>query len=80
MPRRTQVKRDGLAITVERRGISSRIALRLLSCPQLHAQSLKDHNGEETALLGVDPRVRLSRQSGLKVPGGPHTSSHPNYT
>ena len=25
-------------------------------------------------------RVRLSRQSGLKVPAGPHTSSHPNYT
>ena len=27
MPRGTQVKRDGLAITVERRGTSSRIAL-----------------------------------------------------
>ena len=24
--------------------------------------------------------VRLSRQPGLKVPEGPHTSSHPNYT
>ena len=24
--------------------------------------------------------VWLSRPSGLKVPGGPHTSSHPNYT
>ena len=24
--------------------------------------------------------VGLSRQSGLKVPGGPHTSSRPNYT
>ena len=30
----TQVKRDGLAITVERRGTSSGIALRHLSCPR----------------------------------------------
>ena len=36
MPRGTQVKRDGLAITVERRGTSSRIALRHLSHPRLH--------------------------------------------
>ena len=33
IPRGTQVKRNGLAITVERRGISSGIALRHLSCP-----------------------------------------------
>ena len=33
MPRGAQVKRDGLAITVERRGTSSGIALRLLSHP-----------------------------------------------
>ena len=33
MPRGAQVKRDGLAITVERRGTSSGIALRHLSCP-----------------------------------------------
>ena len=79
MPRGTQVKRDGLAVTVERRGISSRIALRLLSHPRLHVQSPKDHSGEETALQGVGPRVKLSRQYGLKVSGGPHTSSHPNY-
>ena len=26
------------------------------------------------------PGVRLSRQWGLKVPRGPHKSSHPNYT
>ena len=32
-PRGAQVKRDGLAITVERRGTSSGIALRHLSCP-----------------------------------------------
>ena len=28
----------------------------------------------------MTPGVRFSRQSGLKVPGGPHTSSCPNYT
>ena len=28
----------------------------------------------------MTPGVRLSRQSGLKAPGGPHTSSCPNYT
>ena len=33
---RTQVKRDGLAITVEGRGTSSRIALRHLSRPWFH--------------------------------------------
>ena len=33
MPRGTQVKRDGLAITVERRGTSSGIALRHLNHP-----------------------------------------------
>ena len=56
MPRGTQVKRDRLVITVERRGISSRIALRHLSHPRLHVQSVKDHNGEETALRDVGPR------------------------
>ena len=35
VPRGTQVKRDGLFSTVERRGISSGIALRHLSHPQL---------------------------------------------
>ena len=28
----------------------------------------------------MTPGVRFSRQSGLKVPGGPHTSLCPNYT
>ena len=35
-PRGTQVKREGLVTTVERRGISSGFALRHLSHPQLH--------------------------------------------
>ena len=48
MPRGTQVKRDGLAITVERRGTSSGMALRHLSHPRLHVWSAKDHTGRET--------------------------------
>ena len=48
--------------------------------PRLHVQSAKDHTGRETAPRGVGLWVGLSRQSRLKVPGGPHTSSHPNYT
>ena len=47
------MKRDGLAITVERRGTSSRIALRHLSSPRLHVRSAKDHTGRETAPRGV---------------------------
>ena len=49
LPRGTQVKRDGLAITVERRGISNGIALRHLSHPGRHVRSAKDHTGRETA-------------------------------
>ena len=81
MNRRTQVKRYELAITVERRGTSSGIALRHLSHPRLHVWSAKDHTGRETSLRGIGvSRVRLSRQSGLKVSRGPRTSFHPNYT
>ena len=53
MPRRTQVKKDGLAITVEKRGTSSGIALRHLSRPRLRVPSAKDHTGRETASRGV---------------------------
>ena len=53
MPRGTQLKRDGHAITVERRGTSSGIALRHLSHPRLHVWSAKDHTGRETAPRGV---------------------------
>ena len=58
MPRGAQVKRDGLAITVERRGTSSGIALRHLSRPQLHVQSAKYHTGGETAPKGIGFRGR----------------------
>jgi len=53
MPRGTQVKRDRLAITVERRGISGEVALRCLRCPQLPVLSVKDHSGGETIPRGV---------------------------
>ena len=53
VPRGAQVKTDGLATTVERRGTSSGIALRHLSHPRLHVRSAKDHTGRETAPRGV---------------------------
>ena len=77
MPRGAQVKRDELVITEERRGVSSQIALRHLSCPRLHVLSAKDHTGEETALQGVGPGVGLS---GLKVLVGTHISPCPSNT
>ena len=67
MPRGTQVKRDGLAITVKRRGISSKVVLRYLSHPQLPVQSIKYHMGGETALKGIRPRgwtLRIIRTEG----------------
>ena len=56
MPRGTQVKRVRLAITAERRDISSGIALRHLSRPRLHVLSAKDHTGRETACSGIGLR------------------------
>ena len=41
MLRGTQVKRDGLVVTVARRVIASGIALKFLSCPGLHIRSAK---------------------------------------
>ena len=72
MPRGTQVKRAGLALTVERRGTSSGIALRHLSRPRLHVRSAKDHTGRETALRGVGLRgwtLKTIRTEG--APGAP---------
>ena len=74
-------ERDGLAITVERRGISSGIALRPLGRPRLHVQSAWGHTGGETAPRGVAPRgwiLKTIRTEDAR--GGPHTSSCPNYT
>ena len=55
---RDPLKRDVLAITVERRGTSSGIALRHLSHPRLHVGSAKDHSGRETAPRGIGFRGR----------------------
>ena len=73
MPRGTQVKRDGLAIAVERRGTSSGIALRQLGHPQLQVLSAKDHTGGETAPRGVGLRgltLKTIRTEGAR--GSPH--------
>ena len=72
MPRGTQVKRDGLAITVERRGTPSGIALRHLSRPQLHVQSAKDHTGRETALRRRSPGQTLKTIRTEGARGSPH--------
>ena len=48
--------------------------------PGLPVGSVKDHTWGETALWGTGPTVRLSGQSGLKVPRDPHTCSCPNNT
>ena len=73
MPRGTQLKRDGHAITVERRGTSSGIALRHLSHPRLHVWSAKDHTGRETAPRGVGLQgqtLKTIRTEGAR--GSPH--------
>ena len=67
------MKRDGLAITVERRGTLSGIALRHVSRPQLHVQSAKDHTGRETAPKGVGLPGRTLRTIKTKGAWGfPH--------
>ena len=73
MPRGAQVKRDMLAITVERRGTSSRIAFRHLSRPRLQVRSAKDHTGIETAPRGIGFRgqtLKTIRTEGAR--GSPH--------
>ena len=67
------MKRDMLAITVERRGNSSRIALRHLSFPRLHVRSARDHTGGETALRSIGFRgqtLKTIRTEGDR--GSPH--------
>ena len=73
MPRGTQVKRDGLAITVERRGASSGIAFMHLSSPRLHVRSAKDHTGIQTAPRGIGftgRTLKTNRTVGAR--GSPH--------
>ena len=59
MPGGTQVKMDGFVITVK--GGASQAGLPQASKPAA-LWSAKDHTREETALQGVGPRVRFSRQ------------------
>ena len=67
------MKGDGLAIAVERRGISSGIALRPLSRPRLHVRSARDHPGGEPAPRGGGLRgltLKTIRTEGAR--GSPH--------
>ena len=68
MPRGTQVKRDGLAITVERRGTSSGIALRHLSLPRLHVWSAKEERLPPVGFMGG--ALKTTRTEGVQ--GSPH--------
>ena len=70
MPRGTQVKRDGLATTVEMMGTSSGSALRHLSRPQLHVWSAKDHTGRETAPRSIGFRGRTLKTIRTEVAQG----------
>ena len=71
MHRGAQVKRDGLAITVERRDTSSRIALRHLSHPRLPVWSVRDHNGGETAPRGIGFRSQTLKT--IRTEGAPRS-------
>ena len=46
-------EKEQACYSVERRGISSEVALRSLSCPQLPVWSVKGHSGGETVPRGV---------------------------
>ena len=67
------MKKDEHVIIVERRGISTGIALRHPSCPQLHVCLLKDHIEEETAFQGLGPRGWILNANGTEgAQGSPH--------
>ena len=67
------MKRGGLAVAVERRGISSGVALRPLSRPRLLVRSAKDHPGGETAPRGVGLRGLTLKTIRTEVAwGSPH--------
>ena len=67
--RGTQVKRDGLPITVEKRDASSGTALGHLSLPRLHVWSAKDHTTRETVPRGKGFRgqtLKTTRTEGAR--------------
>ena len=80
MPRGTQVKRDGLAIIVEKEGHLKWDCPQASKPPQLPVLSAKDLTGEEIALQGVGPRGQTLKTIGLEVLRGSHTSSCPSNT
>lgn len=57
----TQVKKDELAITVERKGHLKLNCSQASKPPPAPCSVCKDHTGEETTLRGVGPRGQLSR-------------------
>ena len=62
-----QRKRDGMAITVERRSTLSEIALRHLGCSWLHVWSVRDHTRGGIAPRGIGFRGRTLKT--LKTEG-----------
>ena len=73
-------ERDGLAITVERRGTSSGIALRHLSClpaPRLVCKG--PHWKRDCPQRRRSPGLDSQDNQDWRCPGGLHTSSRPNY-
>ena len=67
------MERDGLFITVERRGMSSEIPLGHLSCSQLHVWSTEDYTGKENALRSIGPRDWTLKAIGTEdAPASPH--------
>ena len=67
------MKRDGLAVTVERRGNSNWIALRHVSLPWLRVQSARDHTGRETAPRGIGFRGQTLKTIRTEdAQGSPH--------
>ena len=75
------MKKDGLAITMERRGTASGIALRHLRGPQLPVGSTRDHTGGENAPRGVGFRGQTLKTICTEgARGVPTQAPRPNNT
>ena len=73
MPRGAQVKKDELAITVEKEGYLKQDCPQASKPPRLHVQSARDHTGGETALRSIGFRgwtLKTIRTAGAW--GSPH--------
>ena len=63
------MKRDGFAVTVEKRDASRGTALGHLSLPRLHVRSAKDHTARETVPRGIGFRgqtLKTTRTEGAQ--------------